>query len=205
MSKVASKTGRVTLPKKEKKETKAVEQVIEPAKEDRQEKNLIKVVEELSGVKLTVDQIKKILSNLNVEPNKEFTDDDLLLIYNIFTEPLIGKENNQFMYDKFDETENPEDYINQVLNDSTLFKRVLAVNRVQAMYEYLPSLEDNRINFRIDKDIFRNKPLLGRGLYKCIRCGSEDTEDREKQTRAADEPMTVFVNCRKCGHKWKFN
>ena len=25
------------------------------------------------------------------------------------------------------------------------------------------------------------------------------------QTRSADEPMTTFVSCQECGHRWKFN
>lgn len=40
------------------------------------------------------------------------------------------------------------------------------------------------------------------GILKC-RCGSMKTSYYEMQTRSADEPMTVFAKCHKCGVKWK--
>ena len=170
----------------------------------QQEQRLIKSIQDLTNMTLTTEQIKKLISNLNIDMSRELSDDDMLLIYNVCSEPLIKKENNKLNFDN-QSGESTNLYINQLEKDSVLFKNVLPGNRIQAMYEFLHSLENNRINFRIDKDIFRNKPLLGKGLYKCNRCGSDDTEDREKQTRSADEPMTVFVSCRNCGHKWKFN
>jgi DNA-directed RNA polymerase subunit M/transcription elongation factor TFIIS len=200
-------TGRVVLStqKDKKKPIKSTvsKKVIE-VEEYAQEKGILNAVEELTGFKLTLEQVKKVLQNLNIDPNKDLSEDDLLLIYNIFTEPLIARENNQFVFQTTEDITNQE-YVDQVNQDSVLFKRVLPNQRVQAMYEFLPSMEVNRINFRIDKDIFRNKPLLGQGLYKCSRCGSNDTEDMEKQTRSADEPMTIFVTCKACGHKFKFN
>jgi DNA-directed RNA polymerase subunit M/transcription elongation factor TFIIS len=194
---VAKKRASVKPSQKEgKKEVKVVE-------DDLQEKFLLGVVQELTGYKLTLEAMKRILSNLNIDSNKEMSDDDLLLIYNVFTEPLISRDDNEFQYKE--KLLTAQKYTKELEEDSALFKKVLPNQRVQAMYEFLPSLEINRINFRIDKDIFRNKPLLGKGLYKCSRCGSDDTEDYEKQTRSADEPMTVFVTCRNCGAKFKFN
>jgi transcription elongation factor S-II len=205
-------TGRITKKVVEKKkplfEDEEPEEVSTRGRETRedvqQEQRLIKSIQDLTDMTLTTDQIKKLISNLNIDMSRELTDDDLLLIYNVCSEPLIKKENNKLIFDN-QSGGSTNLYINQLEKDSVLFKNVLPGNRIQAMYEFLPSLENNRINFRIDKDIFRNKPLLGKGLYKCNRCGSDDTEDREKQTRSADEPMTVFVSCRNCGHKWKFN
>ena len=42
------------------------------------------------------------------------------------------------------------------------------------------------------------------GMFKCVRCGSKKTSHYQKQTRSADEPMTVFVTCLDCRHKWRF-
>lgn len=41
------------------------------------------------------------------------------------------------------------------------------------------------------------------GLFKCGRCKSKKTTFFQMQTRSADEPMTTYVTCNGCGHRWK--
>jgi transcription elongation factor S-II len=41
--------------------------------------------------------------------------------------------------------------------------------------------------------------------YKCGRCKERDCTYYQLQVRCSDEPMTTFVNCLNCGHKWSFN
>merc|ERR1711862_844924 len=45
--------------------------------------------------------------------------------------------------------------------------------------------------------------LLNASLFTCGRCKSIKTTSTQKQTRSADEPMTVFVFCMNCGNRWK--
>jgi transcription elongation factor S-II len=45
--------------------------------------------------------------------------------------------------------------------------------------------------------------LLNASLFTCGRCKSIKTTSTQKQTRSADEPMTVFVLCLNCGKRWK--
>lgn len=40
-------------------------------------------------------------------------------------------------------------------------------------------------------------------LYKCGKCGERKTTIHELQTRSADEPMTLFITCHNCKHKWR--
>ena len=40
--------------------------------------------------------------------------------------------------------------------------------------------------------------------YKCSRCKKNKTTYYQMQTRSADEPMTTFVTCIHCNHRWKF-
>jgi transcription elongation factor S-II len=40
------------------------------------------------------------------------------------------------------------------------------------------------------------------GIGTC-KCGSSKVSYMQKQTRSADEPMTVFIQCQKCGNRWR--
>ena len=41
-----------------------------------------------------------------------------------------------------------------------------------------------------------------RTVLRCRRCGSGDVSAEQKQTRGADEAMTVFCTCAKCNNRW---
>ncbi|KAF8505325.1 transcription factor S-II-domain-containing protein [Gautieria morchelliformis] len=41
--------------------------------------------------------------------------------------------------------------------------------------------------------------------FQCGRCRQRKTRYFQRQTRSADEPMTIFVTCTNCGNKWKFS
>lgn len=38
---------------------------------------------------------------------------------------------------------------------------------------------------------------------RCPNCGYEEAYFWMMQTRSADEPMTRFYKCRRCGHSWR--
>ena len=39
----------------------------------------------------------------------------------------------------------------------------------------------------------------------CGKCKARATSYTQAQTRSADEPMTTFCECLKCGNRWKFS
>ena len=41
--------------------------------------------------------------------------------------------------------------------------------------------------------------------FQCGKCKQRKTRYYQMQTRSADEPMTTFVTCVNCNHKWKFS
>lgn len=43
------------------------------------------------------------------------------------------------------------------------------------------------------------------GFFTCGKCKSKKTTYTQAQTRSADEPMTTFVTCLNCEHRWKFS
>ena len=40
--------------------------------------------------------------------------------------------------------------------------------------------------------------------FKCYKCKQNVCTYYQMQTRSADEPMTTFITCLKCGNRWKF-
>lgn len=60
-----------------------------------------------------------------------------------------------------------------------------------------------------DKQLIREQKILegnksrATDQYKCHRCGKRECTFYEMQTRSADEPMTIFINCINCGKRWK--
>ncbi len=60
----------------------------------------------------------------------------------------------------------------------------------------LKQLQIEENSARADKDYT--------GILKCGKCKSMKTTYYQMQTRSADEPMTTYVTCLNCQHKWKF-
>ena len=40
-------------------------------------------------------------------------------------------------------------------------------------------------------------------VLKCGKCNKNTVDYYEKQTRGADEPMTLFAHCLSCGNRWR--
>lgn len=56
-----------------------------------------------------------------------------------------------------------------------------------------------------DMHVFEEKPKAMTHEFKCGKCKHPKRECiyQELQVRSADEPMTLFITCLNCGHKWK--
>lgn len=61
----------------------------------------------------------------------------------------------------------------------------------------------------LDREILRTKSayepqaVAMTDRYTCGKCKKNRCSYYELQTRSADEPMTMFINCLHCGHRWK--
>jgi len=51
-------------------------------------------------------------------------------------------------------------------------------------------------------DLKKNN-IITTDLYKCKKCGSNKCISWQMQTRSADEPMTIFVECTICGNRFR--
>lgn len=61
----------------------------------------------------------------------------------------------------------------------------------------------------IDRELLRTKAAYEpqatamTDRYTCGKCKKNRCSYYELQTRSADEPMTMFITCLHCGHRWK--
>jgi hypothetical protein len=61
----------------------------------------------------------------------------------------------------------------------------------------------------IDREVLRTKSAYEptatamTDRYTCGKCKKNRCSYYELQTRSADEPMTMFITCLHCGHRWK--
>ena len=53
------------------------------------------------------------------------------------------------------------------------------------------------------QQIEHTKTSNSTGFLICHKCKSKDIDWTQRQTRSADEAMTVFCECRQCGNRWK--
>jgi len=53
----------------------------------------------------------------------------------------------------------------------------------------------------IAKSVLASKEAT-KGLFSCPKCKSYDVDTDQKQTRSADEPMTIFCSCNACGKRF---
>ncbi len=55
-----------------------------------------------------------------------------------------------------------------------------------------------------DEFLYLKKPGAVTNQWKCAKCKEKKCTYFQLQTRSSDEPMTTFVTCVNCNHKWKF-
>lgn len=101
-------------------------------------------------------------------------------------ETLDKKEVIDFVHECLDKTSDQHSFISRIIFNTSLLDKEKYIEKA-SLYQT------------------REKLKSSVGLYSCRRCKGKNVSDYQRQTRAADEPLTVFCNCMDCGLSWRIN
>lgn len=104
---------------------------------------------------------------------------------------------------------NLKDPKNPSLRSNFLNGAISASKLAKMTPEEMASDEMKKIREKFVKDAINDAQLATvqgtqTDLLKCGKCKKRNCTYNQIQTRSADEPMTTFVLCNACGHRWKF-
>jgi transcription elongation factor S-II len=131
---------------------------------------------------------------------------------------MIAVDIETCMWEKFEETpQYKEKYLelaytlkdpaNDELRDALFLGDLNGESVVNANPDDLaPSVVKEKRKLAFEELVAQRKPdvLKGcKGLFKCGKCKGDNCSYYQVQTRGADEPMTVFIQCVTCGHRWR--
>ena len=129
--------------------------------------------------------------------------------YNRF--PPRPKQNDAYTYRIsliFRSLQDPENSLLDILvNGEILPEDLTMMNDIELFSERQKAQqrEKDAIRYRDNQDrtiitTFAGVPTTD---YQCEQCNSRNAHYIEKQTRSADEPMTLFIRCDQCGNQWR--
>jgi len=95
---------------------------------------------------------------------------------------------------------NPQ-LIEKIMNKSIRPHEIAFMNHQEIIPEkWVTLLSDKKIR---EENIYAPKLEASTDGFTCRKCKSKECSYYQLQTRSADEPMTTFVTCIKCGNRWK--
>lgn len=89
------------------------------------------------------------------------------------------------------------------MNDEELSRGTI-VERIQQDEARRAQSVQNMLNEKYE-NVRRRADGQNESILRCRRCGSGDISWQQKQTRGADEAMTVFCVCQECKTKWRMS
>ena len=81
------------------------------------------------------------------------------------------------------------------------FETICSMNYYDLYYSKWDTHITNQQN--IEKRQMEGNKSMATDQFLCTRCYKRECTYYEMQTRSADEPMTIFINCLNCGKNWR--
>lgn len=99
---------------------------------------------------------------------------------------------------------NPESRINNTYLLKAIKSKQIDLHKIANLesYELFPDKWKDIINKESENERCR-KLISTTDEFKCGNCKQNKCTFVEKQTRSADEPMTLFIECQLCHNRWK--
>ena len=138
---------------------------------------------------------------------------------------VLKQEQNIRIIEKYiyDISKHDEDSIEQIYKDN-LYEIIGDILNGKKLSEIVSNIKDSRLGWKhsvfkemqnmLDEqnDFIENPFAVEEGVLECksrdkdgIVCGSKRVFSYQRQVRSADEPMTTFASCCKCGTKWQYS
>lgn len=96
-------------------------------------------------------------------------------------------------------TPNSADFKKRILDGEIDPYDVCRMTKEEMYPEFWKAVKDSYVPENV-----KNPTEKPDGMIKCRKCKSMKTDYYQLQTRSADEPMTTYVTCHNCEHRWKF-
>jgi DNA-directed RNA polymerase subunit M/transcription elongation factor TFIIS len=151
---------------------------------------------ELAEDNLIVINMEKGIFNLTIEICKKnnfdlkWSDTNFLKLY--------SKEARRILAN-ISYTPNSIEFKSRILSNEILPYEVCRYTKEDMYPEFWKEVKDAYVPEHVKNP--KEKPD---GMIKCRKCKSMKTDYYQLQTRSADEPMTTYVTCHNCEHRWKF-
>lgn len=148
----------------------------------------------------------KVIRTLSERADHENIDEDILCCRDIEAAIHASAFNKSEYVDK----------VQQVIHNLTLYpnlwslkdKVVCMTNRQLSKNTLIENIENEtrlrRLRFEamLQNKYQQTNDDSCKSTLKCRRCGSSEVQVEQKQTRGADEAMTIFCTCSKCSQRW---
>jgi len=94
-------------------------------------------------------------------------------------------------------------FLNKIIDGTIDIDKVPYLTPQEIFPEHWEKLQEKQK--ATDEFLYLKKPEASTDEFKCSRCKKRECTYYELQTRSIDEPMTKFVRCLVCDHRWQMS